>query len=84
VHQSCFPPLKELSLEGLICRRWEIFPVASAQSDDHHSLVLLIGQLTDVRVLTLPRLLILSSLVIANPLPPLALSSETGNCYGQR
>jgi hypothetical protein len=36
-------PSTESTLEGLICRAVEIFPVAGNASDDHHSLVLLIG-----------------------------------------
>jgi hypothetical protein len=32
-----------LPFEGLICHASEIFPVAGSASDDHHSLVLLIG-----------------------------------------
>jgi hypothetical protein len=32
-----------LPFEGLICHASDIFPVAGSASDDHHSLVLLIG-----------------------------------------
>ncbi len=37
-----------LPFEGFICLKGEIFPVTGNASDDHHSLVLLIGQLNDV------------------------------------
>ena len=39
-------PSTESTLEGLICRKLEIFPVICAASDDHHSLTLLIGGLS--------------------------------------
>jgi len=36
-----FPSIESrLPFEGLICRAWEIFPVADSASDDHHSLAL--------------------------------------------
>jgi hypothetical protein len=39
-----FPSIESrLPFEGLICPKREIFPVADSASDDHHSLVLLIG-----------------------------------------
>jgi hypothetical protein len=34
-----------LPFEGLICRAWEIFPVADSASDDHYSLALLMDSL---------------------------------------
>jgi hypothetical protein len=41
-----FPSIESrLPFEGLICRDLEIFPVVGSASDDHHSLVLLIGGL---------------------------------------
>jgi hypothetical protein len=36
---------RRLSFEGLICPGCSVFPVASDASDEHHSLVLLIGGL---------------------------------------
>ena len=44
MHQSWLPPLKA-PFEGLIYRKSEVFPVAGNASDEHHSLVLLIGGL---------------------------------------
>jgi hypothetical protein len=39
-----FPSIESrLPFEGLICRAWQVFPVADSASDDHHSLALLIG-----------------------------------------
>jgi hypothetical protein len=38
-------PSTESTPEGSICPVWEVFPVAGNASDDHHSLVLLIGGL---------------------------------------
>jgi hypothetical protein len=36
-----FPSIESrLPFEGLICRAWEVLPVADGASDDHHSLAL--------------------------------------------
>jgi hypothetical protein len=50
---STMAPSTESTLEGLICSNRQIFPVASNASDDHHSLVLLIGGLLVAPVATL-------------------------------
>jgi hypothetical protein len=44
-----------LPFEGLICPAREIFPVASNASDEHHSLVLLIGGLLVAQPCSDPR-----------------------------
>jgi hypothetical protein len=52
---SIMAPSTESTFEGLIYREEHIFPVASNASDEHHSLVLLIGGLLMAQPCSDPR-----------------------------
>jgi hypothetical protein len=52
---SIMAPSTESTLEGLISHALEIFPVTGNASDDHHSLVLLIGGLPVAQPCSDPR-----------------------------